>query len=83
LIHSWIANLVSLQVAQSIVFIENVLDVWTGFKERFPKSDRTCVAKLQSNINNLKQSLYHPLNYLTKKSQKKGFSSPYAIFGFS
>lgn len=55
LIHSWITNSVSSQIAQSIVFIENVSDVWNELKERFSKADRIRVSKLRSDINNLKQ----------------------------
>jgi hypothetical protein len=52
---TWITNSVSSQIAQSMVFIENVHDVWNELKERFSKADRIRVSKLRSDINNLKQ----------------------------
>lgn len=35
LVHSWIMNSVSDSISQSIVFMENALDVWNNLKERF------------------------------------------------
>lgn len=35
LVHSWIINSVSDIIAQSIVFMENIIDVWNDLKERF------------------------------------------------
>jgi len=55
LIHSWILNSVSPQIAQTIVFHEYAIDVWVELQERFSKVDRIRVASLRSTINNLKQ----------------------------
>jgi hypothetical protein len=40
LINSWIANWVCSKIVQSIVFIENVSDVWKELEECFSKYDR-------------------------------------------
>ena len=39
LIHSWIINSVSPQIAQTIVFHEYDIDVWIELQERFSKVD--------------------------------------------
>jgi hypothetical protein len=39
LVHSWIMNSVSGSIAQSIVFMDNALDVWNDLKERFSQGD--------------------------------------------
>jgi hypothetical protein len=41
LVHSWILNSVSEYIAQSLVFMENIMDVWNYLKERFSQADRT------------------------------------------
>jgi hypothetical protein len=35
LVHSWILNSVSDSIAQSLILMENAVDVWLDFKERF------------------------------------------------
>ncbi|MCI35227.1 retrovirus-related Pol polyprotein from transposon TNT 1-94, partial [Trifolium medium] len=39
LVHSWLMNSVSESIAQSIVFLENAIDVWSDLKERFSQGD--------------------------------------------
>jgi hypothetical protein len=39
LVHSWIMNSVDDSIAQSIVYLENALDVWNELKERFSHGD--------------------------------------------
>ncbi|KAK2450734.1 putative mitochondrial protein [Trifolium repens] len=55
LVHSWIMNSVSDSIAQSIVFMENALDVWNDLKERFAQSDLVRIAELQQELHSLKQ----------------------------
>ena len=66
LIHSWILNTVSPQIAQTIVFHEYAIDVWIQLQELFSKIDRICVASLRSTINNLKQGEKSMLDYFTE-----------------
>jgi hypothetical protein len=66
LIHSWIMNSVSDNIAQSIVYIDNVLDVWNELKERFSKAVRIRVWKLKTEINNLKQGTGSVNDYYTE-----------------
>ncbi|GAU20493.1 hypothetical protein TSUD_130510 [Trifolium subterraneum] len=47
LVHSWIMNSVSESIAQSIVFMENTIDVWNDLKERFSQADLIRMAELQ------------------------------------
>jgi len=63
LIHSWILNSVSPQIAQTIVFHEFAIDVWIEVQERFSKVDRDLIASLRSAINNLTKIV---LDYLTE-----------------
>lgn len=35
LVHSWLLKSVSESIAQSIMFMENVIDVWNDLKEMF------------------------------------------------
>jgi hypothetical protein len=55
LVHSWILNSVSESIAQSLVFMENSVDVWRDLKERFSQSDLVRIAELQQEIYALKQ----------------------------
>jgi hypothetical protein len=48
-------NSVSDSIAQSIVFMENALDVWTDLKERFSQSDLIRISEIQQEIYALKQ----------------------------
>ncbi|XP_058761005.1 uncharacterized protein LOC131634366 [Vicia villosa] len=66
LVHSWIMNSVNPPIAQTIVFLENALDVWNDLKERFSKTDRVRVSNLRTAINNLKQDSKSVLDYFTE-----------------
>ncbi|GAU11490.1 hypothetical protein TSUD_344800 [Trifolium subterraneum] len=66
LIHSWIINSVSENIAQTLVFHENCVDVWEDLQERFSKIDRVRIANLRSSINNLKQGSKSVLEYFTE-----------------
>jgi hypothetical protein len=37
LVSSWILNSVSESIAQSVVFLENAIDIWNELRERFHK----------------------------------------------
>jgi transposase InsO family protein len=66
LIHSWILNSVSPQIAQTIIFHVRAIDVWEELKDRFSKADRIRVSMLRSSINNLKQGSNSVLDYYTE-----------------
>ena len=55
LIHSWIMNSVEEAIAQSIVFLENAIDVWNELKEHFSQGDYIRISELQCEIFSLKQ----------------------------
>ena len=55
LVHTWIINSISTSIAQSVVFIENNVDMWNDLKDRFMRGDRIRAAQLQEEIANLKQ----------------------------
>ena len=56
LILSWIINLVSGQIASTILFHENFIDAWKDLHERFSKAGRICIVTLRTTINSLKQN---------------------------
>jgi len=66
MVHSWILNSVSPQIAQTIVFHKYAIGVWIELKERFSKVDRVRLASLRSSINNLKQGTKSVLEYFTE-----------------
>ncbi|KAK2421305.1 hypothetical protein QL285_031950 [Trifolium repens] len=55
LVHSWILNSVSESIANSIVFMENAIDVWNDLEERFSQGDLVRIAELQQEIFSLRQ----------------------------
>ncbi|MCI41998.1 flavonol sulfotransferase-like protein, partial [Trifolium medium] len=55
LVHSWLINSMKPQVAESVVYIENAIDVWNDLKERYLQGDRVRVATLYQEISNFKQ----------------------------
>lgn len=65
LVHSWSLKSVNALIAQTIIFLENALDVWNDLKERFTKTDHIHVSNLRFEINNLKQGSKFVLDYFT------------------
>jgi len=55
LIHSWILNSVDPSISQSIVFMENAMDVWNDLKERFAQGDLVRISELMQEIYSLQQ----------------------------
>lgn len=47
LVHSWLFNYVSESIAQSIVFMENSIDVCNDLKERLSNGDLVRISELQ------------------------------------
>jgi len=45
-VHTWIINSILPSIAQSVVFIENVVDMWNDLKDRFMRGDKIRVAQL-------------------------------------
>nr|KYP34389.1 Copia protein [Cajanus cajan] len=61
---SWITRSVSLQIAQSIVYIDNAEDLWKDLRDRFSKGDHFRMSDLLQEIHSIKQgertiSTYH------------------------
>ncbi|XP_058755070.1 uncharacterized protein LOC131628223 [Vicia villosa] len=56
LVHSWIMRSVSDSIGQSIVFMENAIDVWNDLRERFAQGDLVRISELQQEIYSLKQN---------------------------
>jgi hypothetical protein len=65
LVHSWIMNSVSESIAQSIVFMENALDVWNDLRERFSQGDLIRIAELQQEIYSLQQESRSVTDYFS------------------
>lgn len=66
LIHTWIMNSVSASIAQNLVYIENVLDIWNELRERFSQVDLIRISELQSEISNLKQGSSSVTDFFTE-----------------
>jgi hypothetical protein len=55
LVHLWIMNYVKESIAQSIVYLDNAIDVWNELNERFSRGDYIRISELQIEIYGLKQ----------------------------
>ena len=55
LIHTWLTNSVSANIAKSIDAIENIADVWRVLRERFSQCDMIRIGKLQHELYGLQQ----------------------------
>jgi hypothetical protein len=55
LVSSWILNSVSESIAQSVVFLENAIDIWNELRERFSQGDLIRISELQQEIYAMKQ----------------------------
>ncbi|MCH87569.1 hypothetical protein A2U01_0008442, partial [Trifolium medium] len=55
LVSSWILNSVSSSIAQSVVFMENTIDIWNDLRERFSQGDLIRISELQQEIYAMKQ----------------------------
>jgi hypothetical protein len=63
LVSSWILNSVSPSIAQSVVFLENAIDIWNELRERFSQSDLVRISELQQEIYALKQDSRSVTNF--------------------
>jgi len=55
LVHSWILNSVDSSISQSIVLMEDAMDVWNDLKERFAQDDLVRISELMQEIHALQQ----------------------------
>ncbi|GAU46985.1 hypothetical protein TSUD_403190 [Trifolium subterraneum] len=55
LVSSWLLNSVSESIAQSVIFLENAVDIWNDLRERFSQGDLIRISELQRDIYDLKQ----------------------------
>jgi hypothetical protein len=53
LVHAWIMNSVVDSIAQSIVFLDNAVNVWHVLRQRFSQGDYIRISELQCEIFNL------------------------------
>lgn len=66
LIYSWIMNSILESIAQSIVFLENSIDVWKKLKEIFSPKDLIRISSLRQEIYNLRQGSLSVTKFYTK-----------------
>ncbi|XP_057432108.1 uncharacterized protein LOC130724856 [Lotus japonicus] len=66
MIHSWILNSVTISIANSIVFLENVCDAWRDLRDRFSQGDLVRISELHNEISNLKQNSKYVSEYYTE-----------------
>nr|KYP37855.1 hypothetical protein KK1_040937 [Cajanus cajan] len=65
LLMSWLLNSLSPSIAQSVIFFEISIDIWTDLRERFSQGDLLHVAELQEEIYALKQGNNNVNDYYT------------------
>ena len=65
LILSWLLNSLSQSIAQSVIYLDNAVDVWNDLKERFSQSDLLRIAELQEEVYALKQGSQSVTDYFT------------------
>ena len=46
LIMSWLLNLLSQSIAQSVIYLDHASEIWKDLKEHFSQSDLLCIAEL-------------------------------------
>lgn len=63
IVHSWILNSVSESISQSILFMENKLDLQTYLKEQFSKSDLVYISELVQEIYGMQQDFRSMIEY--------------------
>jgi hypothetical protein len=66
MVSSWILNSVSKDIAASIIYIDNVADVWTDLKERFSQKNGPRIYQIQKSISSLSQDDLSAGAYFTK-----------------
>ncbi|XP_045809708.1 uncharacterized protein LOC123904057 [Trifolium pratense] len=66
LVHSWLINSMKPQVAESVVYIENAVDVWNDLKERYLQGDRVRVATLYQDISNFMEGSLKVSEFFTE-----------------
>ncbi|XP_050877662.1 uncharacterized protein LOC127081454 [Lathyrus oleraceus] len=66
MIMSWIKNAVEVEIAQSILWMENAADMWNELKERFYQGDVFRISDIQEEICTLKQGDASVSSYYTK-----------------
>ncbi|XP_068504314.1 uncharacterized protein [Phaseolus vulgaris] len=52
---SWITRAIDEQIAQSTIYIENVVELWEDLKERFSKGDHFRIFDLLQEVHSMKQ----------------------------
>ncbi|GAU41434.1 hypothetical protein TSUD_98300 [Trifolium subterraneum] len=55
LVSSWLLKSVSESIGQSVIFLENAVDIWNDLRERFSQGDLIRISELQRDIYDLKQ----------------------------
>jgi hypothetical protein len=66
MVTSWILNSVSKNIVASVIYIDNVADVWINLKERFPQKNRPRIYQIQKSISALSQDDLSIGVYFTK-----------------
>jgi len=66
MVHSWIVNSTTPSVAESIVSIENEIDVWNDLKDRYMRGNQSHIVRLQHDIENVKQGNQTITEYITE-----------------
>ncbi|PNY02311.1 retrovirus-related Pol polyprotein from transposon TNT 1-94 [Trifolium pratense] len=65
LVSAWILSSVSSSIAQSVVFMENTIDIWNDLRERFSQGDLIRISELQQEAYALKRDSRSVIDFYT------------------
>ncbi|XP_022635066.1 uncharacterized protein LOC111241415 [Vigna radiata var. radiata] len=63
LIMSWLLNSLSPSIAQSVIYLNRAIDIWTDLRERFSQSDLLRIVELQEEVYAFKQGTQNVTDY--------------------
>ncbi|WVZ12767.1 hypothetical protein V8G54_017297 [Vigna mungo] len=65
LIMSWLLNSLSPSIAQSVIYLDRAIGIWTNLRERFSQSDLLRIVELQEEVYAFKQCTQNVTDYFT------------------
>ena len=53
MVHSWIANILNPEIANSVIYYSTTHEVWEDLRERFSQINAPCIFEIQRDITSL------------------------------
>ena len=63
---SWLVHSVATSIRQSILWMDNAVDIWKDLKARYSQGDLLCISDLQHKLASIKQGNMNITDYFTK-----------------